>query len=199
MLSQFLSRRVRDSSGRILCRIPPPSCPDYSSSFVFALPKSGSTMIAHIVRDLCSVGRVRYISIPDQLFRRGVELDALPPEIEQAFEAEGYCYGGFRRYPCYRNGAPLVMSLIENCRKILLVRDPRDMLVSHYYSMLYSHPKPGGARRSMFEDYRNRVRAMDIDTYCLEHAKFYSAEFDLYESVAQNCNTKIIRYEDWDL
>ena len=61
----------------------------------------------------------------------------------------GRVYGGFR-------SMPLVFAqseLYRRSRKILLVRDPRDALVSEYFSLAYSHGLPeaegdGGARAS---------------------------------------------------
>lgn len=189
-------RRLRDSSGKTLCRLPSPRRRDYASTAVFALPKGGSTMLAHIVRDLCQVARVRYVSFADQLFRRGVDLNELPPAFADLFEPEGYCFGGFRQRPRDEAGEPMAVPALDGARKVLLVRDPRDMLVSHYFSMRFSHPKPGGERASAFDAYRERIAAMDVDEYVLEHAGFYVGEFDAYADIAAEPETLVLRYED---
>jgi hypothetical protein len=189
-------RRLRDASGKTLCRLPLPRRRDYASTAVFALPKGGSTMLAHIVRDLCQAARVRYVSFPDQLFRRGVDLTALPEAFAGLFEAEGYCFGGFRQRPRDESGEPMAIPSLDGGRKVLLVRDPRDMLVSHYFSMRFSHPKPGGGRAAAFDAYRERIAAMDVDAYVLEHAGFYEGEFAAYGDVAADAETLVLRYED---
>lgn len=60
---------------------------------------------------------------------------------------------------------------IENFKILLVLRDPRDILVSSYYSVAYSHPFPDDKERTKeFLTERYRVRDMTVDQYVIEQS-----------------------------
>lgn len=138
---------------------------------------------------------LRYAKIP-QLALAEVAFAAGLPENEitnpeQFIFPRGYCYRGFREFPPYLRSFDLSAN-----KKVLLIRDPRDMLVSDYFSAKYSHgiPKKGSVRGQLIE-FRNFVNTVDVNSYCLAQAGIFKAEFEGYKYIADR-NLRTYKYED---
>ena len=147
---------------------PPTSRPDFPSCGVFAFAKSGSVLVNAIVRDLMAEVGIPVISWPEIWYQMGVDTAAFQGDLAQVVPSHGYCLAGIREIPRSFLGAPAVRRL----RKVLVVRDPRDMLVSRYFSTKFSHgfeprgtPQFARLMRQLVDD-----GEMDVDSYCL----FYS-------------------------
>lgn len=113
-------------------------------------------------------------------------------KYEYLFQPKGYLYSVF-------GGAIPYFSGLEDYKIILMVRDPRDMLVSSYFSIKYSHPKPGkdSDKNEEFEKQRDIAQQQDIDSYVLSNTGYYLREFEKYSWLLEKVpNTYITRYED---
>ena len=87
--------------------------------------KCGTTWISHIVSELCHQLDLRYnLQWNDQLF--GKDIDAIRKITPFDFL-------------CYTNADYIQISHL-NAKAFHVVRDPRDLIISAYYSHLYSHP-----------------------------------------------------------
>ena len=139
---------------------PESSRPDFRSCFVFAFPKSGSVLVNALVQSVMSEWGVPVIDVPTQLYQQGIDIAAIQCDLSSLFVGQGYCYSGFRELPRSMLGS----GSIGSARKILIVRDPRDMLVSRYYSTKYSH---GFAKRgsSQFGVPVLRLHSADTGAY----------------------------------
>ena len=73
-----------------------------------------------------------------EFFNLGIRAPQAPASTSRIFLDRGYCYGGFRFLP-----ESFEIPILGQVKSLLLVRDPRDMLVSHYFSTRSSHPAPG--------------------------------------------------------
>jgi hypothetical protein len=62
---------------------------------------------------------------------------------------------------------------LEKYLVILMLRDPRDVLVSEYYSIAYSHPAPYGpsAKFAEFVKQKQAARSMTIDEYVINDSE----------------------------
>jgi hypothetical protein len=108
---------------------PPASNKDFPSCGVFAFAKSGSVLVNAIVRDLMAAASVPVIDWPAVWYWQGVDTGSFQADLSEVSFL----------------GAPAIRRL----RKIIVVRDPRDMLVSRYFSTKYSHRfEPRGRRNS---------------------------------------------------
>jgi len=180
--------------GRFQATIPPPA--DRSSFFVFGVHRSGSSLLNRIFHLLCDRADVPDFSLPDQLFRAGVGDDVLAGCTNlQAVIRDGYCVRGFRTFP-----APLrTHTLLRPRKKILLVRDPRDALVSMYYSRaLGSHTDagPGRARWKQIA-HRREHRHKTIDDYVVDVCAEIRESLIGYRRGLEGLeHLKIYRYED---
>lgn len=105
---------------------------DIERCFAFSVHKSGSTMLTKMIRDVCKRRDLPAVSIPSLFFSEGVSVpDWKGDESLTPMFTRNILYYGFRFLP------PVLRSPdvgLKTCRFVLLVRDPRDALVSQYYS-----------------------------------------------------------------
>ena len=85
---------------------------------------------------------------------------------------------------------------IEDYIVFLHLRDPRDVLVSLFFSSVYSHPrKPGIFNPTNAE--RQKWEKEGIDKYVLDRAKYFLSRYENYcDSLLGKPNVTFIRYED---
>ena len=173
----------------VTIEIPPASSID--SFFVFSMYKAGSILQDKVMEDICDELQIPKISVPKTAFHQGVDESLIAKEsVEEIFNKPGYCFYGFRYLPDYLDDLAL-----SNVKKFLLIRDPRDMLVSHYFSMKKSHPIPEGDMGEKLLAQRQKIESVDIDSYVLEKAPQFLNIFKKYQSVEDE-NMSLFRYED---
>lgn len=105
--------------------------------------------------------------------------------LNRAFQSRGFVYGPMRSNRSIPN---------KNKYKILLVlRDPRDVMVSLYYSMRYSHSL---ISRQMI-DIRLEAMQHSVDSYALFRAREFRQKYDDYRELLDSpFNTLFVKYED---
>lgn len=170
-----------------------PSPSNQDSFFIFSIHKSGSTLLNNILVDICKKSKINYIDIEGTLFRYGYMPAHIIGDISLLFNKKGFCYLGFRSFWIEN-----IFDISEN-KSILLIRDPRDALVSHYFSYLYSHaiPTRGPISNNMSINRKNMIKK-NIDEYVLQPHLINSFKnvFINYEKLILHKCSKIYRYED---
>jgi hypothetical protein len=164
-------------------------------SFVFSMHKSGSSLLNGMIEAVCSKANVPSISVPDILFMHGVtEPDWELDERLLAFFQRGLLFYGFRQLPEILIH-PSVGLADKKC--VLLLRDPRDALVSAFYSFSDSgsHQRPKHQSTSCGSAAGEQSIA-DIDDYVLHHAGYYLQKLELYRTHLNADKTVVFRYED---
>lgn len=175
---------------------------NYAKSFAFSVHKAGSSLMASLLRSYCLATNFPTIDIPETLFNQGVlEKDwHTLPEILDVI-VDGYLYLGFRSLPDILNPDSQSLLLDPRPYKIcLLVRDPRDCLVSQYFSMgrqqASSHAIPKMNPESFLESLKSQGN-QSIDDYVLTHSHVLFNKLKAYLSILEgNPNIKVFRYED---
>ena len=128
-----------------------------------------------------------------------------PKEINVNFKGTGYLYGPIRLSvdPSTRVWENLVSPLSKPefiCDKtaVFLVRDPRDILVSGYYSYGFTHSySPIFLAQKKQKELKNKIRNMGIDQYALTTVEEIKKHFDMVETLHDSCERSVIlRYED---
>jgi hypothetical protein len=166
--------------------------------FVLGLRKCGSSIMNSMVHDLARLNGRSFVDVGGRFFAANItEQDWRHDPAVLSALAPGNVYGGFR-------AMPLVMTqsgLYRRSRKILLVRDPRDALVSEYFSIAFSHGLPEGApeegsAREEFLALRQAALTKRLETMVLERAGLLNAAFLEYAAVVQDPLARIYRYED---
>lgn len=184
---QLLLRHLQSNGGR----------EPGAASFAFGMHKGGSTMLHNFLAIAAGRSNIRAISASNILFRAGVSDIAYShnAKLLPLFLQHRAAYIGFRYVPMFmlqNKGA------FSNRRSIVLIRDPRDCVVSAYFSFLQSHvvaAEQGTASAQAIHDERERYRNVDIDAYCLNEMGRFVREINAYLYFA-NENTRLFRYED---
>jgi len=173
--------------------------------FAFSIHKSGSSLFFGILRDICKEStrlnlsnKKQFSSTPNDLFRQGLGDTPLkdpdfPFKYNIKFNNPDVLYCGFRWIPAFFQGA-----VEKNAHIMGLVRDPRDVLTSHYFSMLKSHVIPKGKAGDAMEKNRQRLAQVSIDDYMDGQIKagFWLERLLRLTELTDNVGSKFWRYED---
>jgi hypothetical protein len=112
---------------------------------------------------------------------------------KQYFHSSGYIYGPFRNF--FYQKVPNSIKNFEKYKVVTMLRDPRDVLTSLYFSMGYSHSIPENKKSEVLSQ-RAAALNTSIDNYVLENIFFQN----LYHEYVQKClplpNVLLTRYED---
>jgi hypothetical protein len=168
-------------------------------NFVLGVRKCGSSLLNNMVNALAKINQRQFVDVAGTFFKANIpetEWRTSPAVLDML--CAGNVYGGFRSMPLAVAKAPQYLA----ARKILLVRDPRDALISEYFSTAYTHSLPSatteasdGARERFLAD-RVVARASAIADFVLQKAKSMNRTMMDYEQTAADPRTKLFHYED---
>jgi hypothetical protein len=166
--------------------------------FTLGVARSGSTLLTDIVTALARANSRHVVDIGDVLFDGGVPQDDYrnSPELLSAL-LPGNIYVGFRMMPAVLAWSNLFVEGL----KVLMVRDPRDVLVSRYYSDGWSHKMPpvddpGTLSRTM-ERQRARAQNTTIDEYALGLVPAAARTLMEYLPLLYSPTTVVLPYETY--
>jgi len=169
------------------------------ASFVMGIRKSGSSLLNSLCSELARNGGRRFLDIGGTFFDNNIlfrDWGADPAWLPIVQAAN--IYGGFRVMPQVLAS----FELFVVGPKILMVRDPRDALVSEYFSSAYSHSIPEASETSSeVTDAMTRERdtALNsaIDEFVRSRAFNIGQHLKGYMAVSRMPNTLLLKYEDW--
>lgn len=162
------------------------------SVYAFSLHKSGSTLLYNMLAELAPHAGQPYFSIQDQFFMNGIPINEKIEGVEKLFKDKGYLYGGFRFYP----SSYLLPNIMQH-KKILLVRNPLDALVSMYFSRKKSHKIPEkGLLRDMWLKKRKAANEQTIDEFVFDSYSAHLNRMMSYVEILNSKNCLVFRYED---
>jgi hypothetical protein len=168
---------------------------DEPARFVLSVRKCGSTLLNNVCLNLAAYNKDNYLKIPEAMFDHNITVSEwINDDALRDLVVPGNVYGGFRDFP-----AALANHLaFRDGRKVLLVRDPRDALVSEYFSNAFTHPIPQGEGlvTTHLVSEREAARVQVIEDYVLGHAAGMAATFAAYLPLLEDANTRVLRYED---
>jgi len=170
----------------------PPS-PYVESLYALSPHKCGSVLLQNIMGDLAQAAGYPFLNIYSQIFTQGVPHKSFRPSIDLLLRLPGYCFAGLRQ-PWTGDTAHLA-----HHRKIFLVRDPRDVMVSYYFSMAKSHALPGsGPLRDSFLSDRQKINQMSISEFINAGTGFFVLENmrEFLRWSREMPRSKVFRYED---
>lgn len=162
--------------------------------FALGVRKSGSSIFSSIVNALAIFNEIHAVDIPGTLFSQGVRYIQWNnhPRITDLLW-RGNVYIGFRDPPTAFYTDPV----FREAKKILVVRDPRDALVSEYFSNAFSHSLPSEQTGdTVMEQERRRALESDLESYVLERAEHLDATVSGYKRLIGDANLLILRYEE---
>ncbi len=179
-------RRETPSEARYLSGDLPPAS-DRPSVLHFTLHKCASVFLRTKLHALA-----RRIGLAP-LDMDGYFFDSASP---QPFEVRprGYFYGPFRSLDD-AFGVRRDWPDMSDHKLIVVVRDPRDVLTSLYYSTAYSHRTPRGEARDKFLTLRDEARHVDINEYVRREADTFLPRYRAYFRLATRYDVHLTTYE----
>lgn len=167
---------------------------EFPACYAFGMHKAGSSLMHLMILQVCAATNTPAMNIPTALFHEGlVEADwDTDPEIVECF-APGRVYFGFRKLP------PILLNprlALREKRSVLLVRDPRDALVSEFYSYggHLSHALPA-KNADKFISAAKSTQHLTIDDYVLRASPGYLAKLNGYLDALDFRHILLRRYE----
>ena len=160
--------------------------------YAFGIKKGGSTMMSKMIRDLLPHSEYSYFELPRELFSTGLPMFKLIEDCDDVLTRPGYVFGTFRWLPNNE-----IVSWNNKHAKLLLVRDPRDVLVSLYFSDKGSHALPQeGPLKEAMERKREKLEETDIDTYVVEESKQVLMQYYRTMQLLASPRCQVVRYRD---
>ena len=171
-------------------QVPPPA--DIRSFFAFSLHKAGSTLMMNILADYCKYMNLPTLSPYSEAFSQGVSTAQIGNDLDRLLMPRGYGYLGFRHMLPYNSKYDFSRSTV-----FFLVRDPRDIIVSLYFSLMRSHPIPtrGSTRDEMLKK-RQETQKLSIDEFALNNIKLVNFINNYIERLLKKHPVHIFKYED---
>lgn len=181
------SLQFRSASGRIYQVNLPAPLKGLKSAYLFSYHKSGSTLMDNMVRDYCNPLGIPTFSLFNAAFDSGVPTSEIQEDATVCFSSTGRIFTGFRHYPRFE-------LYLRDVHTLLLVRDPRDMLVSMYFSVTKSHVVP--FYHHAFKRNRAQASKMELNEFVIKKAGEYLSSFLRYQKKLPAESLVTYRYED---
>ena len=163
----------------------------------FSFNKAATQYVKSILVAAATENEMVHAGINEYAFNRDFPfLDHLSAvemkKYSHMFKNKGYLYSVF-------GGMIEGIPDLENYKIVFGVRDPRDILVSSYFSQAFSHPIPDQNGNKYDEFMKRRKHAIEsgIDRYVLAESTKIRDIFDRYENLLLNrySNIYITKYE----
>ena len=162
--------------------------------FAFSVHKAGSSLMNGMIKAVCERAGIPALSVPDFLFERGLrERDWHEDKSLLPLFTSNFVFYGFRELP----RVLLEPGIRLDARKcVLLRRDPRDSLVSQYFSFgkNASHVRPGADQATFLKSLHTGDDA--IDDYVLQFAPTLKTKLTDYQRELAGSNVATFRYEE---
>lgn len=172
-----------------------PKIGDFNDVYAFSIHKAGSSLMHKMIADVSNYSKIPSVSIPDLLFKEGIS-DEWQSDISMSlFFERGRIYYGFRNLPKFMTGENFSLT---NKKAVLLVRDPRDALVSQYYSLsgkYISHQLPQ-KNSEVFIERLQKTASLSIDDYVLQAAPNHLNKLKEYRLGLNFNNVLLKNYEN---
>ena len=157
---------------------------------IYTVHKAASMFLHRLTDDLSKHMGFDYYSINKAEYFSQIKSISWKKFIES--KPKSGCFGPIR----IGAAEPSFPEELESYSIVLHLRDPRDVLVSLFYSHTYSHPRRTG-RFSPSDEQRNKWKQKGIDKYVLNIAPEFKNRYqDLTSFLFDKRDVVFIRYED---
>jgi hypothetical protein len=159
---------------------------DQKSILFFSVHKAASTFIKNTVIELVKNKTLLTVNFSGYLSKKKQEEYYNDPRImKKVLKPKGYFYGAFRSFYNFPD--------LDKFKTLLVLRDPRDVLTSYYFSTLYNHPL---GRKEVFEEREKHANAT-IDEFVLEKAPEFKKKYQDYcQHLLGKENVLLLKYEE---
>jgi hypothetical protein len=161
------------------------------SILFFTAHKCASVYVNDILRKIVNDAGIIPIDFAKYLWQDGRSIKqvlASPQKAEKAFKSQGYYYGSFREFQPIPH--------LEQYQIILILRDPRDVLTSLYFSHAYSHEKPSYLLGKQPE-WRIKALNQTLDEFVIANLPIYQKRYSQYtQQLLGKQNVLFLKYEE---
>jgi hypothetical protein len=167
---------------------------EFPTAFALSIRKSGSSIFNNIVTAIARASGRTVVDIPATAFENNIPYPLWnDPSNLPGLVWRGNIYVGFRDAPT----AIFNDRVFQQATKLLLVRDPRDILVSEFFSNAYSHSLPKkDSNASVVAKERKAALQSDIETYVLGRIEALNDTIRRYQPLLNDERLTVLRYED---
>jgi len=166
--------------------------------FLLSVRKCGSSIVNNICGALAVSNGRCFVDVGDTFFVNNlVDLDWTGDPAVREILRPGVIYGGFRDAPLSLMDDPTFVA----APKLIMIRDPRDALVSEYFSSAYSHPLPSitdeyNAMAELLLKQRALAQSDGIQRYVVRRSRWMVRTMEYYAPILPMPNTVVVKYED---
>ncbi len=160
----------------------------HPSIILFTIQKCASTLVTKILKELSENSNLVHIDFDSYFTTVSPEKYKLFNDKvfqQKSMKSRGYYYGAWRHFR--------KIEKIDDYKVLLILRDPRDVLTSMYFSSAFSHSP---VSKSMVSN-RPKVTKLSIDEFVLTKASYICRIYTEYiENLISNPSVLFLRYED---
>lgn len=168
----------------------------HQSIIHFSINKAATQYVKSILRRCALENDMAHARMNEYAFKSNLPyLDHLSwqemQKYQHIFKPRGYLYSVF-------GGMVEGIPNLNDYYVVLMVRDPRDILTSKYFSIGYSHRLPTGENKiESFMQRRAFAQQVEIDEYVISQSDRILQQYQRYLDLLLNqANVHIIKYED---
>jgi hypothetical protein len=174
------------------------SASHYQSVLLFSNYRAGSTFIGGLVKKIAEEAGLTAVDLDGYFYQlgKGKEWEGNGRiMLDVPYRSTGYFYGPFRTF---NRG----IGDIEDYKILLVLRDPRDVIVSSYYA-LYSHVTPlleGKKTLHLRMNRRKKEKEQTVDEFVINrlnrNPRFLQGYKDYAKELLGKPNVLFLKYED---
>ncbi|NEQ65781.1 MAG: sulfotransferase domain-containing protein [Symploca sp. SIO2D2] len=162
------------------------------SILFFTTHKCASVYVANILKELIKDTKIIPIDLGGYFWKTGVSKEIIREGHKKALKPFGYLYAPLRE----PDECLTLIDNIESYQVVLMLRDPRDVLTSMYFSVGYSHIIPT-AQQDVALTAREEILQQTIDEFVIsEMPKFLKKYNDYCQELLPKSNVLLVKYED---
>ncbi len=163
------------------------------SVVLFSMHRSASTFMIDFLKRLASLSSMRHVWIDPKLesmpHNKGKHVRIIPPKIQKNFSPVGRIYGPHRRFANIPD--------LQQYKTVMVLRDPRDVLVSLFFAQVYSHgPPPDKQLRIEYLRRSRKAKEQGIDQYVLAGSDNILAIYRAYLKAHKENEILLLTYEE---
>lgn len=172
--------------------------PGRPSFFLLGIKKSGSSIYNRIAFALARMNRCNPVDVGGVFFKQNITVASwIDDPAVNLMMAGGNLFAGFRNLPV----GMAKTAYFKKSKKALLVRDPRDALVSEYFSLAYSHSIPPAGEQGnkvtlAMEKARNNMLQSDINDFVRKAAPGFNEILQQCAALLHDPSMLVLKYEE---
>lgn len=174
----------------------------HPSILFFTLHKCASVYVKDLLFELAEDVGMTPINFGGYLWKSAKSPKELEEQLKKAFKPVGYFYGPFREtslLPQMQDlGGYRLINNLDSYKILLMLRDPRDVLTSKYFSMAYSHHIPELQKEKMLAKREDALKTT-IDEFVTSRSQmneFLKKYSEYSKELMDRPNVLFVKYED---